>query len=182
PAWSLAPLLPPEIPDRAALLRATELPVSPILSLHLWYRHDLDVEAAIGVIGRSVQWIFNRRKIEEKGGQGGHLSCVISAARDLVDESNEALTRLAADDVQAVCGISGGDLVHKAVIREHRATFSPRPDTEPLRPGQVTGIQNLFLAGDWTSTGLPGTIEGAVWSGQRCAELVQAQQLHLPYS
>ncbi len=179
PGWSIGPLLPPEMPGLRELQQASGLPVSPIISLHLWYRRDFPQEAAIGVIGRTVQWIFNRRKIEEKGGQGGHLSCVISAAGDLVDGSNEKLTAIAVEDVQAVYGISGETLVHTSVIRERRATFSPRPDVEPMRPGQLTEIGNLFLAGDWTSTGLPGTIEGAVWSGQRCVELVQAQQLHV---
>ncbi|MDL1893410.1 hypothetical protein FBQ87_11060 [Sphingobacteriales bacterium CHB3] len=60
-------------------------------------------------------------------------------------------------------------------MREKRATFSCTPDTEPRRPDHQTEIANLLLAGDWTNTGLPATIEGAILSGERCAALAAAR-------
>ncbi len=179
PAWSIGRVLPEEMPRRAALLKAAELPVSPIVSVHLWYTTDFMHEEAIGIVGRTIQWVFNRRKIEEKGGQGGHITCVISAAHDLIGEPSRIILAAASDDLRAVFGKAGGDPIHSVVIREKRGTVSPIPGAERDRPDQITGIPNLFIAGDWTSTGLPGTIEGAVWSGKRCADLVQARQLHL---
>jgi uncharacterized protein with NAD-binding domain and iron-sulfur cluster len=62
--------------------------------------------------------------------------------------------------------------VHAVVIREKRATFSASPENEGSRPGPMTAAKNLFLAGDWTDTGLPATIEGAIRSGQTCARLI----------
>ena len=179
PSWALETLLPGSFPGRDILVRASALPVSPILSLHLWYPDDFMEDDALGLIGRTVQWVFNRRKIEERIAGGGHLSTVISAAHEQIGLSNDELAGIVTGDLREVFGEAASRPARTVVIREKRATFSPHPDAESLRPPHATAVPNLFLAGDWTATGLPGTIEGAVWSGHRCAELVQARQLHL---
>jgi squalene-associated FAD-dependent desaturase len=146
---------------------------SPIVSIHLWLGTDPMAHEVTGLIGRRVQWLFNRRKLLTGPGDGGHLSAVISAADGYVEMTNEELTRIAVDDIRSAYPGTSADPLHAVVIRERRATHRPRPDIEPLRPDQRTAIPNLALAGDWTATGYPGTIEGAVISGERSAGIIK---------
>jgi uncharacterized protein with NAD-binding domain and iron-sulfur cluster len=127
---------------------------------------------SLGIIGKRVQWVFNRRMIVRDGGKGGHLSAVISAARHFVGWTNERLVGAACEDLREVFGPVVGPPAHAVVIRERRATFSCTPEVDAARPGPGTPFRNLFLGGDWTATGLPATIEGAIVSGERCADLV----------
>ncbi|MEO8167065.1 MAG: hydroxysqualene dehydroxylase HpnE [bacterium] len=146
-------------------------PSSPIVSVHLWFGNAFMPQDFIGLIDRRVQWIFNKGKT---AAGLSHLSCVISAAYDAVEMTNEELVSLAIGDLQSVYDSVPSTPVHAVVIREKRATFSCTPLAEGLRPGHQTAIPNLFLAGDWTNTGLPATIEGAVLSGELCADLALA--------
>jgi zeta-carotene desaturase len=145
---------------------------SPIVSVHLWFPEDFMPDESVGLIGRRVHWVFNRRRISREPLPGGHLSVVISAAVEVVDWTNEALIAQAVADIRSVYPRCPATASRGVVIREKRATFSLTPAVEALRPGAITAIPNLFLAGDWTDTGLPATIEGAVQSGELCAELV----------
>jgi len=147
---------------------------SPILSVNLWYDRPLasfaDFDFA-GVIGRDVQWLFNKQRILE--GRATHLAAVISAADDHVKRSNDDLARMAADDVRACLPAARGARVTRSVVvRERTATMSPTVETESLRPGQATPLANLHLAGDWTMRGMPATIEAAVRSGHLCADRI----------
>jgi len=171
PSYRAADILPDALRGSGFLSRASSIPLSPIVSVHLWFENDAMTQEVLGVIGRRVQWVFNRRKISREKGKGGHLSVVISAAGDFVGMDNDDLARIAVEDLQSVFGAGTGRATRAVVIREKRATFSCAPDVEPLRPGAVTPIPNLFIAGDWTDTGYPATIEGAIMSGQRCADL-----------
>ncbi len=132
----------------------------------------------VGLIGRRVQWIFNKRKIQNTDGKGGHVSAVISAAHEFVGLTNDELIRLTMEDLRSVYPTIPDQPTHAVVIREKRATFSCTPATERLRPSQKTPIPNLFLAGDWTDTGYPATIEGAIASGEKCAGLVRELLIH----
>ncbi len=147
---------------------------SPIVSIHFWFDKSFMPSPFIGVIGKTVQWIFDRRKIAERSMGGGHISCVISAATEIVDLDNQEILALAENDVSSVFGRDFTKPKRGVVIREKRATFSPAPFTERYRPSAETLITNVYLAGDWTNTGLPGTIEGAVVSGTTAAALVRA--------
>jgi uncharacterized protein with NAD-binding domain and iron-sulfur cluster len=129
----------------------------------------------IGVIGRTTQWIFNRRRLTPSGDPGGHLSAVISAAYNSVDIPNEEIVRITMADVRSVYGASIPEPYHSVVIREKRATVSLTPSAEQLRPPQKTSIPNLFLAGDWTATGYPATIESAAISAAEAVRLVRLQ-------
>jgi squalene-associated FAD-dependent desaturase len=145
---------------------------SPIISTHLWFEKDFMDHEFVGLIDRRTQWIFNRRRISKESGIGGHVSAVISAAYDFVGHSNDELVQISVEDIRSVYPALAAGPTHSVVIREKRATFSLTPRTEYLRPSQETPVPNLFLAGDWTSTGYPATIESAVISGERCAHLV----------
>jgi zeta-carotene desaturase len=155
-----------------------QIPFTPILSLHLWFAENfMGSEAIVGIIGRRIQWIFNRRAIVPSHGNSpnvaaGYVCAVISAAQKFLGLGNGELLAIALEDLRAVYGPEVPDPAASLVIREKRATFSPSPATERLRPGSRTPLGNLFLAGDWTATGYPATIEGAISSGERCAALV----------
>jgi squalene-associated FAD-dependent desaturase len=119
--------------------------------------------AIIGVIGGTVEWIFAFRD---------RLSVTISGADRLVDTPREALARTIWDEVAAVTRIADANAMPPwQIVRERRATFAALPAQERRRPGATTAYGNLWLAGDWTATGLPATIEGAIRSGARAAAL-----------
>lgn len=148
---------------------------SPIISVHLWFERSFMEQPLLGLLGKTTQWLFNRSMLLD-GEHGretkGYCSATISAGHTLVDQSKEEIIRKVLEDVHAVFPRQKtGALVHSIIIKEKRATLSITPETEVLRPGARTPIGNLFLAGDWTATGLPPTIEGAVLSGHIAAEL-----------
>lgn len=147
---------------------------SPIVSIHCWFDADADELEFCGLIGRHVQWLFNRRRIMGDTKQRpAYLSAVISGAHDIVDLPKSEILRVVLDDVKRVLpGCNASTLVHSVIIKEKRATFSPTNEIESLRPSTETPVRNLFLAGDWTATGLPATIEGAVMSGVKAAQAV----------
>lgn len=157
------------LPDET-LHRISAVPNTPIVSIHLWFEEDFMKLDFVGLVERRVQWVFNRRRIARAAGKGGHVTCVISDANPFVSMSNDQLIRLAVEDLRTLHG-RVSEPTHAVVIREKRATFSCTPDAERLRPSHQTSLPNLFLAGDWTNTGLPATIESAILSGERCAQL-----------
>lgn len=174
PPHALPGLLPENGETRRMIASAAAMPVSPIVSIHLWFPEDFMPVESLGIIGRRIQWVFNRRMISREGEKrGGHVSAVISAARAYVGWTNEKLVGAACEDLRSVFGPAVGPPDHAVVIREKRATFSCTPAVEAARPGPGTPFRNLFLAGDWTATGLPATIEGAIASGERCVDLVR---------
>ncbi|MBX2990594.1 MAG: hydroxysqualene dehydroxylase HpnE [Bacteroidetes bacterium] len=182
PHYRLPDLMPPQL-QPTNLTSFASVPNTPIVSIHLWFAIDFMPYDMLGLIGRRVQWVFNKRTINEEKGEGGHVSCVISAGDEFTGMSSDELVRIAVEDLQSVYPSVPLAPSHGVVIREKRATFSCTPESEKLRPNHQTGIANLFLAGDWTNTGLPATIEGAILSGERCAafaaEVSQLKEFHL---
>ena len=172
PYHSLKRLVPPDLQEEKPFAGLHHLKSSPIVSLHLWFEEEVMNEEFVGLIGRRIQWVFNRRRITGGGGKkSGYLSAVISAAHEYAHLSRQELFSIALEDLRGVYPALG-KLVSSVVIKEKRATFSPTCEAEQWRPGAVTPVSNLFLAGDWTDTGLPATIEGAVLSGNRAADLI----------
>ncbi len=168
PHYEIAHLIPTQFSFAPSL---ADVKSTPIVSIHLWFADDFMAHEVVGVVGRSIQWVFNKRKTNLETRTGGHVSCVISGAGEFVDFTNAELVRIALNDIRSMYP-SASALTHSAVIREKRATFSCTPASERLRPENRTGIPNMFVAGDWTNTGLPATIEGAILSGVRSATLV----------
>ncbi|MBR0824225.1 FAD-dependent oxidoreductase [Bradyrhizobium manausense] len=154
------------VPPRAAstLLPGVKTPTKFRAIVNAHFRFDPPPGAApiLGVVGGLVEWLFafpNR------------LSVTISNGDRLVDMPREELAQAIWRDVCAAGGVSG-ELPAWQIVRERRATFAATPEQNGMRPGPVTAHKNLFLAGDWTDTGLPATIEGSVRSGDRAADLV----------
>ena len=155
---------------------ASSLGSSPIVTVNLWFdRSAADAIGApfVGLVGGPMHWIFNRSAIVKENAE--HISVVASGADDLLRLENAQLTELAVAQLnRALPGLRALTLKRSVVVREPRATFSLAPGGAP-RPGAVTPIPGFFLAGDWTDTGLPGTIEGAVQSGHTAAAAVLSQ-------
>jgi squalene-associated FAD-dependent desaturase len=156
-------------PLEAIVAAAGRMRSSPIVTVNLWFDRTVLDEPFVGLPGRAMQWVFDKRAIF--GGETSHLSLVSSGAAEMVGRTNDDLIGLAHQEVlEAMPAARSARLVRATVVREPRATFSLAPG-EPPRPAAATPVRGLFLAGDWTDTGLPATIEGAVRSGHRAAAL-----------
>jgi zeta-carotene desaturase len=147
---------------------------APIVSMQFWLDRKILNDKFAALIDTSVQWVFDAGALlnnQEKTGQ--HLSFVISGAESFNKMTKTELIDLAWNDLCSVLPAARqAKIVHALAIKEKRATFIPAPGLESKRPSAQTRFKNLFLAGDWTDTGLPGTIEGAIRSGVRAAEMV----------
>lgn len=142
---------------------------SPIVTVNLWYDRAVTDTPFVGLPGRTFQWAFDKGRI--LGALASHLSLVSSGAGAIVALANDALASMARDEIAAALPAArDAAVVRSLVVREKRATFSLAPG-QPPRPGAETPVQGLLLAGDWTDTGLPATIEGAVQSGHVAAAL-----------
>ncbi|HEY3091509.1 MAG TPA: hydroxysqualene dehydroxylase HpnE [Vicinamibacterales bacterium] len=152
---------------RATLDAADRTEASPIVTVNLWFDRIVTDHVLVGLPGRTMQWIFDKRRVF--GEQASHLSLVSSGAEKIVSLANEELIDLATREVNHAIPAARGAAVRRAVVvREKRATFSVAPG-QPPRPEARTAIPGIFLAGDWIDTGLPATIEGAVRSGHVAA-------------
>jgi squalene-associated FAD-dependent desaturase len=147
-------------------LSAPKLQHSPITGVHLWFDREITNLPHATLLDRTMQWMFNKDA-------GKYLQLVVSASRDLTALSRQQIIDIAIGDLRLFFPRVGEAKLLKAhVVKEQRATFSAAPDTETLRPGALSGVLHVFLAGDWTNTGWPGTMEGAVRSGYIAADAV----------
>jgi squalene-associated FAD-dependent desaturase len=137
-----------------------------IVNAHFRYAPPPGQPALVGVVGGIIEWLF---------AFDNRLSITISNGDRLVNMPREELAQKIWDDICKAADISA-PLPAWQIVRERRATFAATPAQNALRPGPVTDFKNLFLAGDWTDTGLPATIEGSVRSGDRAADLVLAMR------
>jgi squalene-associated FAD-dependent desaturase len=158
------------VPPRAAssLLPGVKTPnrFRAIVNAHFRFDPPANAPAILGVVGGLVEWLFAFPQ---------RLSVTISNGDRLIDMPREELAHAIWADVCKASGVRG-ELPPWQIVRERRATFEATPEQNALRPGAVTAFKNLFLAGDWTDTGLPATIEGSVRSGDRAADLVLAMR------
>ncbi len=151
----------------ASLVPGLEAPLASRAIVNVHFRLDRAPELPegapyLGLIGGLAQWLFVR---------GDVAAVTVSAADDLIDDPAEALADRAWRDVARALDLDPGAVPPYRVVKERRATFAQIPSEVSRRPGASTEFTNLFLAGDWTNTGLPATIEGAVRSGYRAAGL-----------
>ncbi len=147
---------------------------SPIITIHLWFDAHFVKEKFVALLHSPIHWVFNKSKMYGKENEGlMYLALVVSGAHDFVETEKEELVELAHHELKRFYpAASIAKIIHSLILKEKRATFSPKVGIEQFRPSHTTSINNLFLAGDWTDTKLPATIEGAVQSGFTCGELV----------
>ncbi len=145
---------------------------SPITGIHLWFDRQIsDLEHAV-LLDRTIQWMFHKSKLLDRDpSQGSYVELVVSASNSLVGKSKQEIIELALAELREFFPEArAAKLVKSTVIKEIHATYSPRPGVDLYRPGARTAWPRIFLAGDWTATGWPATMEGAVRSGNLAAE------------
>ncbi len=147
---------------------------SPITGVHLWFDRAITTLPHAVLLDSKVEWMFNRTLIEDPGAAGPtQMELVVSASRQLVPMARQAVIDLCVGELQRFFpAVRESRVIKAAVTKEVRATFSVRPGLDLLRPGPVSPWAGIFLAGDWTATGWPATMEGAVRSGYQAAEAV----------
>lgn len=139
---------------------------SPITGIHLWFDRPVTDLPHATLLDRTIQWMFNKH-------EGRYVQLVVSASRNLTEMPRAEVIALALKELaEFFPGAAAARLEKAHVVKEMRATFSAKPGLEEHRPHATTCVPNLFLAGDWTRTGWPATMEGAVRSGYLAAEAV----------
>ena len=168
----------PQSPDAAPLReQISHFESSPITGIHLWFdRKITDLDHAV-LLDRTIQWMFHKsRLLTTRGGanpesSGSYIELVVSASKSLIEKSRAEIVELALREVREFFPEArAANLVKSTVIKEVHATYSPRPGIDAYRPQQSTPWPRVFLAGDWTASGWPATMEGAVRSGYLAAE------------
>jgi uncharacterized protein with NAD-binding domain and iron-sulfur cluster len=159
-------ILTPQMRAEKQFSNLAHLHVSPITGVHLWFDRKVMAEPFLTSVDQTIQWIFNKR-------EGEYLQIVISASRGLSSLSQQEVVDLCVHQTAALLpAVREAKLIRSIVVRENAATFSPEPGCDRWRPLQRTDIANFLVAGDWTQTGWPATMEGAVRSGYRAAEAI----------
>ena len=179
PHEGLEELLSAEVKQQEpALAHLEKIEASPITGVHFWFDREVMQEPFVTLLDTTTQWIFNKTALyagKNSSGKekGQYLQLVISASYDLLQKPRQEIIDLCLAEVrQALPAAREAKLLKATVIKEAAATFSPQPGVDRWRPRQQTTVKGMFLAGDWTDTGWPATMEGAVRSGYLAAEAV----------
>jgi len=196
PHTALAELLPESLKQSdTSLAHLDKIKTSPITGVHLWFDRLVMDEPFVTLLDTTTQWIFNKTLLYQdadepsqavlpslpaqagevrspsSASRGQYLQLVISASYDLLEKPRQEIIDLCLAEVRhALPKARDAQLLKATVIKEAAATFSPEPGVDRWRPAQATQISGLYLAGDWTQTGWPATMEGAVRSGYLAAE------------
>jgi len=170
----LLDLLPPKLIETHDYFRKLKhLETSPITSVHLWYDRPVTDLPHVVLVDCAGQWVFNRGQV--KPGEF-YVQVVVSASRQFRGLGHEEVQhRIAAELASLFPNAQPESLLRARTVTEHGATFSAVPNVDEWRPLQLSPIRNLFVAGDWTATGWPATMEGAVRSGYLAAEALLKQ-------
>lgn len=180
PHTTLCELIPAELrQSNESFSSLAHIKVSPITGVHFWFDRPVMKDPFLTLLDTTTQWIFNKtalyRRISDPAQNSGvqYLQLVISASYALLQKPRQEIIDLCLAEIRrALPAAREAQLTKATVIKEAAATFSPEPGVDRFRPKQQTAIRNLFLAGDWTDTGWPSTMEGAVRSGYLAAEAV----------
>lgn len=159
---------------------------SPITGIHLWFDRQIsDLDHAV-LLDRTIQWMFHKSRLQpmralaNNGNSGGsYIELVVSSSKSLIDKTRAEIVDLALSEVREFFPAArSAKLLKSTVIKEVNATYSPRPGIDVYRPSAITDWPGVFLAGDWTATGWPATMEGAVRSGYVAAEALSRAAGH----
>jgi uncharacterized protein with NAD-binding domain and iron-sulfur cluster len=190
----------PDAPESSPLReKLSHFENSPITGIHLWFDRQIsDLDHAV-LLDRTIQWMFHKSRLQNRDQNrgraalqgrvsvketngalapasnetGSYIELVVSSSKSLIDKSRAEIVDLALSEVREFFpGARDANLVKSTVVKEVNATYSPRPGIDAHRPASTTAWPRVFLAGDWTSTGWPATMESAVRSGYLAAEAV----------
>jgi squalene-associated FAD-dependent desaturase len=188
----------PRTPEAAPLReKLVHFEPCPITGIHLWFDRQITTLDHAVLLDRTVQWMFHKSRLLDKDraghdfsravnagrtekalapeATGSYIELVVSASKSLIDKSRVEIVDLALKEVREFFPEArAANLVKSTVIKEVHATYSPRPGVDAYRPPQATAWPRVFVAGDWTATGWPATMEGAVRSGYLAAETLTA--------
>ena len=167
PFDALLRVLPDELASNPSFAPIERFSSAPIIAAHLWYDRDVMDEDFVSFLDSPIQWIFNHTRIRGgDGGAGQHVCISLSGAWEFIDRPKDDLRKLFSDEMMRLFPLARAATLKRSLIIKHPgATFRPEPGAAARRLSQATPIPNLFLAGDWTDTGWPSTMEGAVRSG-----------------
>lgn len=178
PFQTAASLLPSDTVAEPLKLQLAHFESSPITGIHLWFDREITPLPHAVLLDRTIQWMFHKSKFHdqrESDHQGSYVELVVSASKSLVQKSREEILELATRELaEFFPAVKEAKVVKAAVIKEVYATYAIVPGLEQYRPAAKTAWQRIFLAGDWTATGWPATMEGAVRSGYLAAEAIMA--------
>lgn len=177
PYFALRRVIAEEVQAGSPSLRSlAQFNSAPIVSINLWYAEPVTELEFTGLLDSRIEWVFNKNAIAGNvRSKPQHLALVISGAHEAAKLPKEDLIALATQEMNRFFPLARTQQpIHAFVVREQDATMSHAVGMARLRPSQRTEFENFFLAGDWTATGLPATIESAVQSGHECARLVAA--------
>lgn len=167
-------LLPENLAAQSPFSLIGRLQPSPITSVHLWFDRSVMPLPHLVPVGRTVQWLFPRQ--QGSGETGQYVQAVISASAELAEAKSEDIFRRILAEVREILPHAvHAEVLHHRVVTERAATYGVHPGVDEWRPAQQTPVGNLWLAGDYTQTGWPATMEGAVRSGYLAAEALLAQ-------
>ena len=183
PFWVLPGLLPPSLAGGPTCAKLSALQASPIINVHLRYDAPVMTGDFCYFVNSPLQWVFNSSLIAgaDAPNDGQSLSVSISAAWEYIDAERDALAGLIAHEMRrAFPKARAAALLDAVVVKQRNATFRCIPGANRLRPGPRTESPNLFLAGEWTDTGWPSTMESAVISGYNAAAAVMSSDSYRP--
>lgn len=166
----MLPGIPQAQPLRDAIAR---FETSPITGIHLWFDREISSLDHAVLLDRTIQWMFHKSRLLGRAttGEPSYVELVVSSSTSLVEKSRQEIIDLALGELKEFFPAARtAQLVKSTVIKEVHATYSPRPGIDAYRPTNQTNWPRVFLAGDWTATGWPATMEGAVRSGYLAAE------------
>ena len=178
PFWILPGLIPDRLAGEAPFNSLGGLQASPIVNVHLQYDRPVMDGDFCYFLDSPLQWVFNDSLIRgsDRSRRGQSLTVSISAAWDHIDLPRpEIACRIAVEMEAAFPKAREAQLVKSTVVKQRNATFRCLPEAQRIRPGPITASPNLFLAGEWTDTGWPSTMEGAIISGYNAATAVMSR-------
>lgn len=187
PFFRVLSVLPASLAAHPDLAGIERLQAAPISSVHLWFDQPIMEMPHAVLVDRLCQWVFNRTALAQRSrstdsapampDEGYYYQIVISASRELAGQSRESILAQVLHELAEIWPAAKvARLLHSRQVTEHRAVFSPVPGVDAGRPRQQSPVENLQLSGDWTQTGWPATMEGAVRSGYLAAANVLQRQ------
>ena len=163
----------------ALAAQVAKLESSPITGIHLWFDREITELPHAVLLDRTIQWMFQKSKLQpgrREAEQGSYVELVVSSSKSLVEMGRQEIIDLALQELADFFpSAREAKLLKATVVKEVHATYSALPGSDSYRPEAHSPWPRIFLAGDWTATGWPATMEGAVRSGYKAAEVAAAE-------